>query len=47
MKLEKEKEEEDGKEEGSSSTIFVSFLPLSIFPSFSSRNYVLVIFLRV
>ena len=33
------------------STIFVSFLPLSIFPSFdgciSSHNYVLVNFLRV
>ena len=43
--------EEDGREEGSSFTIFVSFLPLSIFPSFdgyiSSHNYVLVNFLTV
>ena len=44
-------EEEDGREEGSSSTRFVSLLPLSIFPSFdgciSSHNYVLVNFLMV
>ena len=44
-------EEEDRREEGSSSTKFVSFLPFSVFPSLdgciSSSIYVLVSFLRV